>query len=413
MTRPEGIQRIIEKIASFGEQMVELQARLTAIPALSPLNGGEGEGKKAAFLVDYLRDAGFTDIEEYWAPDPDCPSGRPNIIARLKGKNPERTTWIMSHLDVVPPGDLKLWSGDPWTLRVEGDKLIGRGTEDNHQGVVSAIFAARALLELGDTPECNVGLLFVADEETASRWGIQWVLQEHPELFGKNDLILVPDSGDAAGTMIEVAEKSICWIRFMVRGKQVHASTPERGINAHLAGSHLITRLHERLHSQFDRKDSVFDPPISTFEPTKKEANVPNVNSIPGEDIFFFDCRILPSYLVSDVLQTIREECLKVEGEFKVGVAIEILQGDQAAPATPVDAPVVLALQKALREVHGREGKPMGIGGGTVAAIFRRAGYDAAVWATIDEAAHEPDEYCRKSNMIGDAQVFAHVFMSP
>jgi succinyl-diaminopimelate desuccinylase len=412
MTAPESIRRIADKIAASRDAMVELQSGLVAIPALSPVNGGEGEGKKAAFLVNYLRGAGFTDILELPAPDPDCPGGRPNIVVRAKGNNPDRTVWIMSHLDVVPPGDLSLWTGDPWTLRVDGDRIIGRGTEDNHQGVVASIFAARAFIELDEVPASNIGLLFVADEENGSKWGIEWILENHGGLFKKDDWIIVPDAGNPDGTMIEVAEKSLIWIRFSIKGKQVHASTPEKGINAHLAGCHLITRLYEALHRRFDRQDLVFDPPISTFEPTKKDANVLNVNSIPGEDIFYFDCRVLPSYQAADVLQAIRGECDAVESAYKVGVSLEILQGDQAAPATPVDAPVVVALQEALRDIHGVEGKPMGIGGGTVAAVFRRAGFHAAVWSTVDDAAHEPDEFCRISNMVRDAQVFAHAFMA-
>ena len=46
------------------------------------------------------------------------------------------TLWTVGHMDVVPVGDLNLWSGDPFTLRVDGDTLIGRGVEDNHQGIV-------------------------------------------------------------------------------------------------------------------------------------------------------------------------------------------------------------------------------------------------------------------------------------
>jgi succinyl-diaminopimelate desuccinylase len=49
----------------------------------------------------------------------------------------------------------------------------------------------------------------------------------------------------------------------------------------------------------------------------------------------------------------------------------------------------------------------MGIGGGTVAAVFRRAGYPAVVYARLDDSAHQPDEYCVLDNLIGDAKVFA------
>jgi succinyl-diaminopimelate desuccinylase len=404
-------KELIRRIDGYRDEMIELQRKLTAIPALSPRSGGDGEGKKAAFLMEYLKGMKWTSVEMFCAPDPQCPGGRPNIVARLKGKSQARTIWVMSHMDVVPPGEPKLWNADPWTLRVEGDKLIGRGVEDNQQGLVSSIFAAKAIMDLPTVPAFDVALIFVADEETGSEWGIGWMLKNHPEFFRKEDIIIVPDAGNESGTMIEVAEKSIFWVRITVKGKQVHASIPEKGINAHLAGSTLTVKLHKALKKAYPVRDRVFDPPISTFEPTKKESNVPNINTIPGEDIFYFDCRVLPSYGLDAVTATIRAVAAEVEKEFGVSVSLEFPQVEQAAPATPADAPVVKALTRAIKEVYNRKGAPMGIGGGTVAALFRRAGFDAAVWSTMDEMAHQPEEYCLVKNLIGDAKVFASVFI--
>jgi succinyl-diaminopimelate desuccinylase len=53
----------------------------------------------------------------------------------------------------------------------------------------------------------------------------------------------------------------------------------------------------------------------------------------------------------------------------------------------------------------------MGIGGGTVAAIFRREEFEAACWSRLDETAHQPNEYCIIDNMVNDAKVFAHIFL--
>ena len=83
---------------------------------------------------------------------------------------------------------------------------------------------------------------------------------------------------------------------------------------------------------------------------------------------------------------------------------------DQAAPPTSPDAPVVQALTRGLRELRRVRARPVGIGGGTVAAFFRRHGIPAAVWATMDDTAHSPDEYCLVEHMLDDAKVFAHVF---
>jgi len=402
---------IHKKIETYRDAMVKLQEQLTAIPALGPTNDGEGEAKKTAFFKKHLEgEKIFDTIDQYDSPDPRVPSGvRPNLVALMKGKSSARRVWVMGHTDIVPPGDLKLWKSDPYKVKIEGGKIYGRGVEDNQHGIVTPLFAAKALKACGVTPAYDVGIVVVADEETGSEHGIQFLLEKH-DIFKKGDFIIVPDAGVADGTQIEVAEKSICWLKIETKGKQCHASTPEQGINAHRAAAHLITRLG-KLYKLFPQRDKVFDPPISTFEPTKKEANVPNINTIPGDDVFYLDMRILPKTKVDTVLRAIKAMIKEVEKEFRVKIAISFAQREDAAPATPPDAPVVLALSAAIKAVYNVKAKPMGIGGGTVAAFFRRAGFGAVVWSKIDEVAHQPNEYTIIDNMVGDAKVFAHLFL--
>lgn len=401
---------VASKIESYRGEMIELQRSLTGIPALSPDNEGRGEWEKMRFLRSQLELLGFDAIEEYNAPDERVPEKtRPNLVARIKGSVGKRTIWIMTHVDIVPPGERSLWKTDPYELEEEEGKLYGRGVEDNQQGMVASLFAVKGLKDLGITPVDNVGLVFVSDEETGSKLGIGYVLEKR-DIFNIDDLILVPDAGSADGTMMEVAEKSILWIKFTTLGKQCHGSMPEQGINSHRAAAHLITRL-DKLYEIYGKRDPVFDPPQSTFEPTKKENNVPNINTIPGEDIFFMDCRVLPEIDVDAAILTIRGICEEVEREFKVKISMEFPQREDAAPPTPVDSPVVKALDAAIRTVYAVEPKAMGIGGGTVAAYFRKAGYNAVVWGKQEESAHQPNEYCIVENLVGDAKVFAHIFL--
>ncbi len=411
------LNKILAQIDGYHDATIELQRQLTAIPALAPENGGEGEKQKADFLRTWVQqNLKPDDLQEYHAPDSRVPCGyRPNLVARFNGNASSRTVWIMSHMDVVPPGDLSKWTGDPWVVRVEKNKkgrtrLIGRGTEDNQAGLVSSVFAVKAFRDLGLTPVSNLGLVLVSDEETGSTYGIKYLLDHHRDLFGEDDLIIIPDAGDEKGAVIEVAEKSILWLRFHTRGIQTHASIPERGRNAHKAASFLAVRL-DSLYKKFRKRDPVFSPPISTFEPTKREANVPNVNTIPGEDVMYFDCRVLPDYKVTDILREVKKIAKEIEQQFKVKIAISSPNSDQAAPPTAADAPVVLALTRALRELRRVRAKPVGIGGGTVAAFFRRHRIPAAVWATMDDTAHSPDEYCLVEHMLEDAKIFAHVFL--
>jgi succinyl-diaminopimelate desuccinylase len=401
--------RVLKKIDGYKTEAIRLQTELSKIPALSPENEGVGEEKKANFLKGYLKRLGLKDVSEYNAPDSRVPCGyRPNMIALLPGKKAAPRLWIMSHMDVVPPGDLNKWTGDPWTVRVSGDKLIARGVEDNQQGIVSSLLAAKAFVELGITPEIPFGLVLVADEETGSKYGIRYIMKNHKKIFSKEDLIIIPDAGDPKGAMIEVAEKSILWIKIETIGKQTHGSTPEKGKNAHRAACFFVTRM-ENLYKKYKKVDKVFDPPISTFEPTKKEANVPNVNTSPGEDVLYFDCRVLPGYDLADVLATVKEYALETEKKYGVKIKLSSPQMETAAPPTPVDAPVALAIGRAVKDLRKHGTRTVGIGGGTVAKYFREVGFSCAVWASLDETAHSPDEYAKLSATLADAKVFAHI----
>ncbi len=408
----KNLKKIDTKIENFLENMIDLQAKLVAIPAIDPDSGGEGENVKATELKRILENMELGPVEEYRAPDKRVPCGyRPNLVIRREGSDPDRTIWIMSHLDVVPAGDLEKWSSDPFVLRREGDLIFGRGVEDNHQGLVASVFAYRAIVEAGTPLKNNIGCIFVADEETGSKFGIQYLLREHPELFEKNDLILVPDSGNPEGTMIEIAEKSILWLKIITRGKQCHASRPYKGRNAFAAASELAAKIHD-MYKVFPQMDPLFDPPYSTFEPTKKEANVPNINTIPGHDVFCVDCRVMPGIPLEEISGWIRIQADEICRKNEVGIDFEFVQKEQAAQPTPEDSPIVDYLKKAIREVYKVDAKAMGIGGGTVAAYFRRHNLHAAVWSRLDECAHQPNEFCRLSNLIGDSKVFARVLLS-
>jgi succinyl-diaminopimelate desuccinylase len=407
MDKDELIRRVCEQVDTYHEAAIELQRGLVSCVALGPESDGVGEVEKAAFLTDLLSGWGL-EVKNYPAPDDRVPFGmRPNLVAYLPGKRPEKV-WVLSHLDVVPPGDLSLWDSDPFTLRVDGDRLYGRGTEDDHHGIVMSLLAVKAFLDLKITPERTIALALVADEETGSAKGLAHLLDTQRQLFSEQDLIIVPDAGGNDGTMIEVAEKSILWLKVTLLGQQSHASRPHKAKNTFRATAHVIVAL-DGLQREFSLKNPLFRPPVSTFEPTKKEANVPNINTIPGRDVFYLDCRVLPDYDLDEVTARVKAMAREAAANFGVTVEVEQVQALPSAPPTAPEAPVVKALEAAVREVYGRQATPQGIGGGTVAAFFRNAGLPAAVWMTANDCAHQPNEFCYLSHLLGDAKVLAHV----
>jgi len=213
-----------------GQPSSTCKRRLTAVPALGPDNGGPGERDRADCLRALLAGMGLPEPREINAPDPRVPCGhRPNLAMVVPGADTSRTFWVITHLDIVPPGERSLWRTDPFVLQVDGDRISGRGVEDNQQSMVSSILVAKGLVAEHITPPINYGLFFVADEETGSRYGLDYVADHHEGLFTPDDLFLVPDFGNESSEMVEVAEKSMLWMKIIVSGRQCHASTPEAG----------------------------------------------------------------------------------------------------------------------------------------------------------------------------------------
>jgi succinyl-diaminopimelate desuccinylase len=403
------LQNLAHETEKLKDTMVQTLSELIRIPAIGPENGGEGESKKAEKLMQILQTIGFDKIERYDADDPRVPSGkRPNIIAYCHGENEAEVLWIITHLDIVPAGEESLWTATkPFQPLVEDGKIYGRGSEDNMQSMVASIYAIKALKNLKIKPKRTVALAFVADEEHGSKHGIQHIISQ--KLFKKDDLIIVPDSGNENGSFMEIAEKSALWFKVCTVGKQTHTSRPHLGLNAHRIGMQYATALDKLLHEKYSAKDTYFDPPESTIEPTKKDKNVDAVNIIPGEDVTYFDCRMLPDYNLDEMQADI--QALAEEFEKKTGakIKIEVVSKSVAPKPTAASARIVLMLRDAIKQTRQIEAKAGGIGGGTCAAFFRKINIPAVVWSTIDEVAHQPNEYAKIDNIINDAKIYAHL----
>ncbi|MBM3298598.1 MAG: M20 family metallo-hydrolase [Deltaproteobacteria bacterium] len=406
-----GFPEVAARIDQLENELVAFLVRICSVPALGPENQGSGEMDKYRIVKDAVLALAADMVEEVHAPDPRVPDGvRPNLLAVFAGNDSSRTLWILTHIDVVPPGEGALWDDDPFSPHLENGFLYGRGVEDNGQALAASIFAVKAVKETCGLAR-NVGLALVSDEESGSRYGLDYVLGKRLDLFRPDDLILVPDAGNENGDCIEIAEKHLLQVRCTVRGDQAHASRPDKARNSLRAAAHFIVELDKALAGRFTEENPFFNPPVSTFEPTRKDANVPNVNTIPGEDVFFFDCRVLPEVDLSNVLKEMQRVAREIAARFRVETRVDVHMSFEAPDATPPDSPVVVALAQAVQEVYGVQARPHGIGGQTVAAFFRKRGLRAAVWEKILQTAHAPNERIRVEDLIGNTKVFARMMI--
>jgi succinyl-diaminopimelate desuccinylase len=399
------------KIEELTDECVGFLTRICSIPAIGPESQGAGEMEKYRVIQKEVVALGPDMVEEVHAPDDRVPDGvRPNLLAVFNGQDTSRTLWILTHIDVVPPGERSLWDHDPFQPQVRDGLITGRGVEDNGQSLAASVFAVKSVA--ATCGFCvNVGLALVSDEETGSQYGLDYVLRERAELFRPQDLIVVPDAGNKDGDQIEIAEKHLFHVRFRVKGKQAHASRPDMSVNSLRAASHFIVEVDQALADRFTQRNEFFNPPVSTFEPTKKEANVPNINTIPGEDVFYFDCRVLPEISLDHVIEEMQKVGKRIEERFGVTTTVEEFLRNPSAQATPADSPVVVALAQAIQEVYGVQARPNGIGGQTVALFFRRRGLPAAVWEKVFGTAHAPNEKISVANLVGNTKVFARMMI--
>ncbi|MCK5024417.1 MAG: M20 family metallo-hydrolase [Thermoplasmata archaeon] len=410
MNSGNSMQDLSQPVENLKDEMILFLTEMCRIRAIAPDSGGDGEYERCQYIQTQLDRMGFQNIEIIKAEDGRVSAGyRPNIIITLPGSDASLPPiWVISHMDIVPEGDLNHWKTDPYDPIQKEGKLYGRGVEDNGQSLTASLFAAKALLDSGQQQKRTVKVAFVADEEVGSKFGIQYLLKQN--IFTKEDLIVVPDAGSPDGSKIEVVEKSHLQLKVITHGKQTHASRPHKGINAFRAASKFVARVCDELYEMYASQNPLFEPPFSTFEATKKESNVPNVNTIPGEDVFYMDCRILPTEDLDEILNVIRGIAKDIEKQTGATITFENVSMSRAPPATPHDSPIVKKLQQALKEVHGIEAGPIGIGGGTCAAHFRKEGLPAVVWETNDELAHEPNEYTKIDNLVNDSKIFARLY---
>ena len=396
-------ERLLNRVDQNAQLIVALQRMLVAIPAVGR------EDEKAAAIKNWMTQNNLP-VTTINAPSP---SGlRPNLICRINGTDENRTLWILSHMDVVDVVDRAAWNTDPFTLHIDDDNdtLRGRGVEDNHAGLVAGLLLAKALEETKTVPPLSLGLIMAAEEETGNRFGIEYIVKNHADLFQKDDLFIVPDGGEPDGRMIEIAEKGILWLKITFTGRATHGSTPQKGINSLTAMADFIVKAQD-LSSQFAQKDPLFDPPVSTFVPTKIENNVASVNILPGRDSVHFDCRILPSEKIDDVLAAFSAIGDKVKAQHGVQIDIEIIQRTDPAPITPRGAPVLQKLLCALEQEGIKDPQLHGIGGGTMAAFVRKAGHSALVWSIIYNNPHVANERASVRMIQKTARVFVRMMV--
>ncbi len=156
---------------------------------------------------------------------------RPNLIARMPGKQEQRPLLMYGHVDVVPTVKQN-WQHPPFGGDLIDGEIWGRGALDMKSGVAMMIAAMLKARAEGFVPAGDIVFAALSDEEAGGDYGARFLVDSHPELF-ENIKFAVGEFGAASMYIgnrtfypVQVSEKQICWIRAIFKGPGGHGSMP-------------------------------------------------------------------------------------------------------------------------------------------------------------------------------------------
>lgn len=357
-------------------QVLTYLKQLVSIDSVNPdlVEGGAGEGEIAAKLAAICREDLKLDVELS-----EVATSRPNLIARWPGTGDGKSLLLTGHMDVVGVAEM---IETPFSPRVQGGRLYGRGSYDMKGGIAAILGAIAALKAADFRPSGDIWLGFVCDEEYASI-GTEALVQRI-----QADAAILTEPTDE---IISIAHRGFAWITLTIYGKAAHGSDYEQGVDAilHLAPilEH-ITKLETEIYPQRQHallgRSSVHASLVrggrglSTY-PDRCELRIEH-RTLPGEN---------GKQLIAE-WQNFLHELAHEREDFQATVGLDIER-----PPLEIDPsePIVRALASAYTTKLG--GKPnMGASFGWLdSALLVAAGIPTAIYGPSGAGAHAAIEW--------------------
>ena len=340
--------------------------------------------------------------------------GRKSLVARITGTDPDAPSLcLMGHTDVVPVNP-EGWDRDPFGGELVDGEVWGRGAVDMLNLTSSQAVAFKHLANSGFRPSGDLLYFAVADEESGSAHGAQWIADHHPDAI-MADYVLTENGGLHTGTSerpyigVNIGEKGVAWRKLRIKGTPGHGSAPFKSDNALVRAAGVIQRLadyrppakfHELWRQQVgildvdeetksimldaDRIDDWLDAhPVegvarhfyscthTTFSPNLAESDRQmKTNVIPDQIDINVDIRTLPGESTVEV-QAHLDDAL---GDLADQVEVEIIMNDPAS-VSQMDNPLWDTIQKAVNQPFpSARLSPQFIVGFTDARVYRNLG---------------------------------------
>lgn len=373
----------------------DLTNTLAALVRINSVNasyeGGPGEGQIATYIRDFFRQR---DIEVW---DQQVFPGRPNVIARLPGRDSSRRVILEAHTDTVSVQGMTI---PPFEPTIANGKMYGRGSCDTKAGLAAMMHAVASLRQDRVMPPCEVWLAAAADEEYSYRG----VVKLCEGLTGDASLVAEPTSMRAV-----IASKGVLRWRISVRGKAAHSGKPHLGINAinHVARVILaIEEDHNRL--------AAYSHPL--LGPATCNVGVIHggvqVNFVPDHCSIEIDRRLLPGEKIATVLAHYQSilDYLKQSYPTLDAKMEEPMLTDEAL-STPADCRAAKVASSVLANM-GLNPEPCGVPFSSDASKLSRQGIPSLIIGpgSIDHA-HSADEFV-ELDQVEQAYIFYRKFIS-
>ena len=241
---------------------LQLAKELIRFPSITPVDAGvmkflEKKLKKLGFKTKTLefREKGFKPVK--------------NLYARFGNKSPNFC--YAGHLDVVPPGNIKDWTTNPFRPSIKRGHLIGRGANDMKSSIAAFVSAVSTFLSKNKKFNGSISLLITGDEEGDAVNGTKKVVEFLRKKREKIDFCLVgePTNPNVLGEMIKIGRRGSLTGKLIIFGLQGHVAYPSRANNP----STIIVNILKEL------KEIKFDKGTKDFQPTNLEVTRININN--------------------------------------------------------------------------------------------------------------------------------------
>ncbi|MHA2252326.1 MAG: M20 family metallopeptidase [Candidatus Kariarchaeaceae archaeon] len=320
----------------------------TLVQNLVRIDSTDGDIEAATVLQAFLSSYGFdAQLDEY------KPS-HANVVASI-GPKSAPSIIISGHLDVVPVGDQKKWTHDPFSGKIIDGELWGRGSVDMKGGTGSLAGVMVELLKHED--ELNHQIIFAAtaEEETGLHGA------RHLETQGIMDHathLLIAEPSDLG---VAIMEKGILWAEISAKGKQAHGSRPDLGLNAIEGLTGLIPDFHSIV------------PDIELPEVGKSTLNIGQIfggtaaNVVPENATIMLDYRLTPGVDVKDMIAHLEKILFETyEGDIKYSLKTD----NEANAVISTDRSFGESLAKNTEKYTGKRPELGGVQYATDAASF-------------------------------------------